>query len=605
MDQHRLDIIPASDAHTLTELLQARVKRSPEAIAYRFYSNLTRQWEDLSWHSVEHRIQQWQRALQREGLQAGDKLGIMLRNCPEWVICEHAAFRLGLVVVPLFVNDRPDNVSHIVNQAEIKLMLIENREQWLTLCSAAEKLDHPLKVISLDSIPIDDPRLPRETADDWLLAAAQDPLPAERGAGPDELATIVYTSGTTGLPKGVMLSHRNILDNARASLASETVYTDDVFLSFLPLSHTLERTAGLYIPMLSGATVAFCRAIPYLAEDLLAVRPTLIISVPRTFERVYGVIQQQLQQKPAIARWLFKTAVDIGWQRFEHQQGRAPASPRLALYPLFHKLVGAKILAKFGGRMRFAISGGAPLPPSVARTFIGLGLPLLQGYGLTEASPVISVNSLKANRPDSIGHPIEGVEVRLAEDGELQTRSTCVMQGYWKNEQATRDAFTEDGWLKTGDLARIDEEGYIYITGRKKEILVLGNGEKIAPVDMEMALTLDPWFDQALVIGEGRPFLAALLVLNPEQWQRFAQANELDPDDPASLEHEQVIKAVRNQIAECTRSFPGYAQIRRFILTLEPWTDSNGLLTPTLKLKRARIMEQFAERIEALYGDYH
>ncbi len=599
-----MDIIPEEQAQTLAQLLQARAARTPQATAYQFFSKPSQTWQDLSWQTMEQRIQQWHRALARENLPPGERVGIMLRNCPEWIMFEHAALRCGLVVVPLFVNDRPDNVSHIVNQADIKIMLIENKDQWLTLCSAAERFEQPLKVISLESIPIDDARLPRETADDWLLAAADDPTPELHDSQPDDLATIVYTSGTTGLPKGVMLSHRNILDNARGGLASEAVYPDDLFLSFLPLSHTLERTAGLYIPMLSGATVAFCRSIPQLAEDMLAVKPTLLISVPRTFERVYGVIQQQLNQKPAIARWLFNTTVELGWRRFEHQQGRAGNSPVLALYPLFQKLVSAKILAKFGGRLRFAICGGAPLPPTVARTFIGLGLPLLQGYGLTEASPVISVNSLKANRPDSIGHPIKGVEVRLASDGELETHSTCLMQGYWKNEQATRDTFTEDGWLKTGDLARIDEQGFIYITGRKKEILVLGNGEKVAPVDMEMALTLDPWFDQALVIGEGRPFLSAILVLNPDEWQRFAQANELDPDDPNSLKHDLVTKAINNQIAECTRSFPGYAQIRRFILTLEPWTDSNGLLTPTLKLKRAKIMEQFAEDIEAVYQNY-
>jgi long-chain acyl-CoA synthetase len=400
-----------------------------------------------------------------------------------------------------------------------------------------------------------------------------------------------------------MLSHYNILSIASAALQCVGIYPEDEFLSFLPLSHTLERTAGYYLPMMAGSSVTFSRSVAQLADDLARTRPTLLISVPRIFERVYERMQQQLATAPAIRRAIFNQAIASGWHHFERQQGRAKWHPRLLLLPLLDRLVGSKLRARLGGRLRLAVCGGAALPPTIAKTFIGLGVPLLQGYGLTETSPVISVNLPENNQPASIGLPLPGVKVRLGENSELQATSPGVMLGYWNNPAASAAIMTSDGWLRSGDQARIEPSGHIYLTGRLKDILVLSNGEKVPPGDMEMAICLDPLFEQALVIGEGQPFLAAIIVLNPESWQRLAAELALDADATASLSDKRVNQAIQNRIKALLHDFPGYAKIRRIHLTLEPWTGDNGLLTPTMKVKRNAVLERYAAAVATLFKD--
>jgi len=397
-----------------------------------------------------------------------------------------------------------------------------------------------------------------------------------------------------------MLSHHNMLAVAHAAAASVDVYQQDLFLSFLPLSHTLERTAGYYLPMMAGAAVAHARSVPQLAEDLLRVKPTVLIAVPRIFERVHGRIMEQLQKQSGAARTLFRATVRLGWQNFQRRQGRARWTPGLLLLPLLQRLVGNKVTAKLGGRLRYAVSGGAALPFPVAKTFIGLGLEILQGYGLTETSPVISVNRPDHNDPASVGEPLRGMEVRIGENEELLVKSPGIMLGYWNNHAATAAMIDPDGWLHTGDQARI-EDGRVYITGRIKDILVLSNGEKVPPADMEAAICMDPLFDQALVLGEGRPCLAALLVLNSDLWFGFARELGLDPFRRESLEDERLLKKVLARVQQQLHDFPGYAKIRRVALSLEPWTVDNGLLTPTLKVKRAKVLEQFADQAQALF----
>ncbi len=342
--------------------------------------------------------------------------------------------------------------------------------------------------------------------------------------------------------------------------------------------------------MIVGAEVAYARSVLLLAEDLQTIHPTILVSVPRIYERVYAKISAQLAEKSSLAGKLFAAAVNVGWRRFLFAQGRGGWCPTFLAWPLLNKLVASKIMAKLGGRLRLAICGGAPLSPDVAKTFIGLGLDLRQGYGLTETSPVISVCRGEKNIPSSVGEPLEGVEVMIGEKDELLTRSDCVMLGYWNNPQATRDMIDEQGWLHTGDKARIDD-GVVTITGRLKEIIVLSNGEKVPPADMEMAIAMDPLFEQCMVIGEGKPYLSLLAVLNPEQFEKLALAL-----DDGKLETE-VLARVTAQI----QAFPGYAQIRRAHCELVPWSIEQGLITPTLKLKRKRIMAHYADQVEVLY----
>jgi len=569
---------------TLAQLFRERVKASPEHIAYRYFEN--KNWHDLTWQNMSVHVANWQAALAKENLAAGDRVAIMLRNCPEWVMFDQAALGLGLVTVPLYMDDRPDNIAYIINDANVKLLLIAGAKQWQSL----SKLESVQRIITIDATSSNDERL--ISLENWLPNSTTESLRAEESA-PDELASIVYTSGTTGKPKGVMLSHRNLVGNVLSISECTEFQSSDLFLSFLPLSHTFERTGGYYLPMVVNATVAYARSVPQLATDLVTQSPTVLISVPRIYEQVYSKIQNQLDKKSAVAKKLFNLTIDVGWRRFEYQQKRAGWHYKLLLWPLLNKLVAQTVLAKLGGKMRFAISGGAALSPEISRLFIGLGLKLLQGYGLTETSPVITVNRLEDNIPSSIGTVIPGVKVKLGENDELLTHSPYVMLGYWNNPTATAAAIDQDGWFHTGDKARIDEGGHLYITGRIKDIIVMGNGEKVPPTDMEMAILVDNLFDQVMLIGEGKPFLSCLIVLNPENWENFTKELNIDPK-----------QAVLKRIAKHIKDFPGYAQIRRVSFSLEPWSVENGLLTPTLKMKRAVIMKRYETAIEKMYRGF-
>jgi len=600
MPEWTQDYISPRTAETLHGLFSIRARQSSTKLAYKYYNSSDKQWHEVSWEEADTAINSWQHALLQENLKQGDRVGIMLRNCPQWIYFEQAALRSGLVVVPIFPNDRPDNIAHIVNDANLNVVLIEDQQTLETINQAATTFISKTRIVTINQCnPPSSNNIVHVNSRDWLPEKdSASPVKALDSIKKDDLATIVYTSGTTGLPKGVMLSHWNILSNAYSGIQSITIYHEDLFLSFLPLSHTLERTVGAYIPIMTGASVAFCRSIPELAEDLVTIRPTVLIAVPRIFERVRGRILEQLTAKPPIAQKLFNAAQNVGWSRFEIQQKRESWSSKQLLWPILNKLVAQKIINKLGGRMRFAICGGAPLSQPVAKLFIGLGLPVLQGYGLTESSPIISVNPIENNIPDSIGPPLTGVEVRIADDGELQSRSDSVMLGYWNNEAATKDTFTNDGWLQTGDLAEIRGD-HIFITGRKKEILVLSNGEKVPPADIEMAITLDPLFEQALVIGEGQPCLGALIVLNPEEWNKEKQALKLDDD----MNSTDVKKVILERISSSMHQFPGYAKVKQVIITLDPWTDENGLLTPSLKMRRKPICDIYAKEIEQIFSN--
>jgi len=584
----------AIDIHhiaTLDELFRQRIRATPDNLAYRQHYP-TAGWVETRWGEMGAMVARWQAALTNEPLHKGDRIGIMLANSTEWVCCEQAAMGLGLVVVPLYTNDRPDNVAFILQEAGIRLLVCGGEEHWQQLEPIRAQLDGLARIVTVAPCGESNQRL--TCLDEWL-PNGEHPLQSADNQ-PDDMACIVYTSGTTGRPKGVMLSHRNILSNAIAGAATTSLTEQDSFLSFLPLSHMLERTAGYYIPMLVGASVSYARSVADLAEDLLTIKPTVLVSVPRIYERVHGKITTQLEEKSPLAQRLFAHAVAVGWQRFQYQQGQAPWSPRLLAWPLLKKLVAGKIMAKLGGRLKLAICGGAPLSADVAKTFIGLGLNLLQGYGLTETSPVISVNRTGHNQPSSVGQPLSGVEVKIGEDHELLTRGEGVMLGYWNNPDATREMIDQDGWLHTGDKAAI-VDGYIHITGRLKDIIVLSNGEKVSPCDMELAIATDPLFEQVMVLGEGRPYLPVLTTLNPEQWQRLGIDDDL-------LNSEQTEQLVLERIGRQLKAFPGYAQVRRIHVALEPWTVELGLITPTLKLKRAKLFEHYQVVIEELYAGH-
>lgn len=597
------DVITAEAAVTLDGLFRQRLHRSPERPAYRSYDRESKQWLDATWAETAAAVARWQESLAREGLAAGDRVALALRNCWEWVLFEQAALGLGLVVVPLYTDDRPDNVAYILRDSAVKVLLLGDRGLWQRLAPAVAPIEHVQRILIMDCERRQAPAGGDDRVvciKDWLVQG--EAQLRERDGDPHELATIVYTSGTTGRPKGVMLSHRNILSIAHSALASYDVYIEDVFLSFLPLSHSYERTVGYYLPMMAGSTVAYARSIQQLSEDLKQVQPTALIAVPRIFERIYTRIQEQLAKKSAVARRLFHSTVAVGWKRFQYQQGRSIPGPSLALWPMLDRLVARKIRERLGGRTRLIVSGGAPLPVAVSRTFLGLGLPIVQGYGMTETSPVVSGNLLDDNDPASVGRPLRHVEVKVGDSDELLVRGPGVMLGYWNNHAATAQTVGSDGWLHTGDRARIDD-GRIYIIGRIKDILVLSNGEKVPPGDIEAAICADPLFEQVMVVGEGKSYLSALVVLNPDLWIDFAADMGLDAFDRAALKDDRVHRKLLLRMRDLMHDFPGYAKVRRLHLSLDPWDVESGLLTPTLKLRRNAVMERFGDQVEALYAE--
>ena len=600
------NLISAEEARTLDGLFARRVHRSAANEAYRHYDRKQKTWLSLTWNDMAEQVARWQQAMASESLQTGDRVGILLRNCPEWVMFDQAAMSLGLVTVPLYTDDRPDNVAYILEEAAVKLLIVQDAGRWKRLAPVIAEEGSLQRVVLVDD---SDEARKFDRNDDRIRVAEAGWLPATGGtlqvrkaADAHSLASIVYTSGTTGRPKGVMLSHNNMLSVAHAALTLIDCYEQDVFLSFLPLSHTLERTGGYYLPMMAGSTVAYARSVPQMADDLRTVRPTVLIAVPRVFERVYGRIKDQLAKKSTFARRLFDLTISVGWSCFLRQQGRGPWEPRQLLWPVLSRLVASKIVSSMGGRLRIAVSGGAPLSADIARVFLGLGVPIVQGYGLTETSPVVSVNPLEDNIPESVGVVIRGTRVRIGEHDELLVKGPGVMQGYWNNHAATAQIIEPDGWLHTGDQARLGERGHIYITGRLKDILVLSNGEKIPPADMELAIAMDSLFEQVMVVGEGRPYLTALAVLSADHWPSLAQDLGLDPIRPESLEDHRVHNAVLRRIKQALGDFPGYAKIRRVSITLDPWTIDEGLITPTLKVKRPKVLEHYAHQVEEMYS---
>lgn len=602
VDNPRVDTINSAEVHTLDELFRERVRRSSSKLAYSQFDGQANEWINYSWADIAKEVERWQVALRETGLAKGDRVAIHYRNSIEWVVFDQAALRLGLVVVPLYTADRADNIAYVIENSGAKLVLTLDTVTWQEVSDADEDVSCVETVLVFEQ-PGNTPSDSRvKLLSDWLPELGQH---FERGlAEPDDLASIVYTSGTTGRPKGVMLTHKNMLANAYAGMRSVALTPQDCLLSFLPLSHTLERTVGYYAAMMSGSSVAYNRSIPQLGEDLLLIKPSVLVSVPRIFERIHNKIYASLSDASPIKRKLFDVAIAGGWHAFRTRQGLASWHPRLLFAGVLDRFVAKPVRESLGGRLDFAVVGGAPLSADVAKTFISLGIPLLQGYGLTESSPIVSVNTKNQNRLGSIGLPLRGVDVKLMANDEIWVKGQNVMMGYWQNPEATADCIVEDGderWLRTGDRGAIDKDGFIRIIGRIKDILVLANGEKVPPPDIEAAITREPLFEQVMVVGEGKSFLSVLAVLSEKLLNDLCtqQGWPAEQRNAANL-HAYLIEKISAQMED----FPGYAKVRKIHICDSEWSVENGLLTPTLKIKRPLITAHYAEQIAALYDGH-
>ena len=590
---------------TLAELFAWRVALTPQAEAYRQGAPAGDRWKSFSWRDAGDRVARFTAALAAGALPRGARVAILLPNGLDAVCVDQATLALACVPVPMHAIDNPASIAYILADSDAAVLVAATSAQWRAIVATGVALPALRLVVVVIWNAVEDGAgsVPVTSLADWLARANALSPQTARGPGADDLAALVYTSGTTGKPKGVMLTHRNVVSNVQATLKRVAPQADDVFLSFLPLSHTFERTAGYYAPIAAGCCVAFARSTEKLAEDLKTVRPTILVSVPRIYERVYARMQT-LVAGSALKTRLFAAAQAVGWRRFCRVQGLPRDGAASALldalaWPLLDRLIARPLRAQFGGRLRVAVSGGAPLSQTIAHCFLGLGVPVVQGYGMTETSPVVAANAPDDNDPATVGRPLAGVEVKIGDNRELLVRGPGVMRGYWKRDADTAHAFV-DGWLRTGDQAAI-EAGRLRILGRVKEIIVTSTGEKIAPVDLELAIAADALFEQVYVFGDNRPFIACIVVLNRSLWASLAAELQLDAAAPASLQNAAARDAALQRIRASTRSFPHYAQPRAVALTLEPWTIENTLITPTLKLKRNNLAAHFAEQIEQLY----
>ena len=594
-------VISAHESGTIYRLFYRRCGLTPDRVAYLEYDRVRQKWQPYRWCDMAALVSRWQSALKNESLEPGIRLALCLPNGVDWVAAELAALSLGLVVVPLYVGDTPASIAHLIEDSDADILVVGDEAQWREIAPHLPTSQSPRRVVvTTKSIESKDRQDRLVASGDWLRDASDLAEPSERDK-PGDLATIIYTSGTTGPPKGVMMSHRNLLYGVDSVLERVPPRPDDVFISFMPLAHVFERTVGYYLPMAAGCCIGYARSLETLRDDLAAIRPTVFVAVPRVYERIFTAVNGKADRH-WLSRWLLKATVSIGWQRFLASQGQGPAMrpiDRLA-WRLLSFIVPRKIAIGFGGRVRIAVSGGAVMSPRVARFFASIGMPLIQGYGLTEAGAPVSGNAQENNVVESVGPPFAGNEIRIAENGEILVRAPGVMLGYWKAPERTRAAIDDDGWLHTGDLGELIE-GRLYIRGRLKEIILTSTGENIPPATIETNLQLDPMIDQAMVIGEGRPYLAALLVLNPEKWSEWAVAQGLDPEAPDSLDKSSVLESILERAAARLHEFPHHYQIRRIRLLREAWTVDNGLLTTTVKLKRHAIEKRYADEVAVLY----
>ncbi|MDX8404458.1 MAG: long-chain fatty acid--CoA ligase [Mariprofundaceae bacterium] len=560
------------------------------------------QWErrngeyvPITYQMLSDRIKRVASGLMRAGVKPGDRIGLLMENRPEWAVIDYAILSVGAVTVPLYCSYRPQDMAYVLKDSgasmvftsggtllrHLKIAVTES-ESVKTIYACEDVGDAAVDLVrnltEIEGGELDEERLNRRLAK------------LKR----DQLATIVYTSGTTANPKGVMLTHGNILTNLEAVPAVISLLREERFLSFLPLAHTLERTGGHFLPYSFGVSVAFAERPDTVAKNLGEAQPTMMITVPRMLEVIRSRILAQVSKQSAFKQRLFHSYFDLA--------GKDKLSPVSALFlKLLDRLVGDKIRGRFGGKLRVLVSGGAPLSVEVGQFFEILGLPVLEGYGLSESAPLLAVNPMFDRRIGTVGLVAKGVEINIAEDGEIIARGGNIMPGYWKNKKATKEALI-NGWLHTGDIGDLDKDGYLKITDRKKDLIVNSGGENIAPQRIEGLLVVDELVEQVVIYGDQRPYLVAMVVPNQEACMAWAEESGMPKSGWQELANSDVLrKHMQSQIQQRLKLLNAHEQIRRIYVQTEPFTIENGFLTPTMKLKRRIIYQEFAELFESLY----
>lgn len=597
----------SSAPETLSELFRTGAAKCSRADALNYKKD--GEWKKISSVEMIARSENIALGLYGLGLRKGDRIALLAANSPEWTLTDAGCQFAGIVDVPVYTTLALDSVEYVINDSGARVFFLENAETYerlkeiLHVCKTLEKLvffdaknDLPENAISLESLERRGERLKAENPEliEELANAVE----------PNDVATLIYTSGTTGEPKGVMLSHANILANIANAGANYSFSEKDVPISVLPLSHIFERS-GMYVYILSGMAVFYAESIERAADNLLEVRPTIFVGVPRIFEKAYARAKAKAAQKSRVKEAVFDWAIDIGKTyafKVEHKQ----PIPRLlaANHSIADAIVFSKFREFFGGRLRFCITGGAAISDDIILIFTGAGVSIMQGYGLTETSPVVSTNTPMASRLGTVGKPVDNVRVRIAADGEIEVAGANVMLGYYNKPAATRAVFTEDGWFKTGDIGRIDADGFLIITDRKKELFKTSGGKYIAPSPIEQIIKTSKYVSQVVLVGAERKFPAALIVPNFEQLASYAKYKNLAIETAAEFcSHPRIIDLIERQITALTLKLSQFERVKKIVLLENELTVEGGELTPTLKVKRRAVDEKYRDVIEKIYDN--
>ncbi len=559
-------------------------------------------WRDHSWNEIAEKSARLRAGLIKSGLKPGERVAILSDNSPEWVVVDLAVLGAGGIVVPLYTTSGIDETRHVIADSGARVVAVGSEQLLRKVQGIESDLPELKSIVALykGSTPENHNGINVTTLEQ---SSDSDPVTSIEGRG-DDLATFIYTSGTTGPPKGAMLSHRNILANCASNLDALQLNDTDSTLSFLPVAHSFERTAGYYTVMLGGGTINYAEGLGQIAQNLLEVEPTVVLTVPRLLEVIYSRVTRTVEASPALRQRLFRTAIATGARAAEYRhRGRALPPHLAAPMALFRRLVFKRIRAIFGSRLRYLISGGAPLPAEINRFLAAAEIPIVEGYGLTEAAPVVSCNLHGQTRIGTVGRALRDVEVRTAADGELLVRGANVMKGYYGREAESHEAVDSEGWLHTGDVAQIDADGFIRITDRKKEIIVLSGGKNISPANLETRLVSDPYIAQACVIGDRRKHLAAIVVPDFETLADKLKDLQLQGRKSEELVREPKLREFfQTRIRQLNRGLSDVEAIVDFRLTADAFSQENSELTPTLKLRRKIVQEHYRDAIEAMYG---
>jgi long-chain acyl-CoA synthetase len=593
---------------TLAQMFWSRVERSAERPAQQVKREGA--WRTLTWREVGEIVREAALGLIALGRERGDAVALLSASRAEWVQADFAIFSAGCVTVPIYPSYPPDLIAYVVNDSGARTLVVEDATQLAKALEARAKmpgLEHIVVIAGYDA-----PQ-PPETVLTWqtLRRLGRDRAPAlqatlaERlgAARADDVASIVYTSGTTGPPKGVVQTHGNHMAALRASHQGTPVQEGWTHLLFLPLAHSFARLES-FLGVSEGLVTAFAENLDKVGENLQETHPHFICSVPRVFEKVYARILAGVQAGPPLKRRIFHWALGVGREVSRLQQARRPVPRGLAVrHRLAHTLVFSKLHAALGGRLQWAVSGGAPLSRDIAEFFHAAGILILEGYGLTETCPALTFNRVDHYKFGSVGQALAGVELRIADDGEILARGPNIAtRGYHRQPEATAEVFEPSGWFHTGDIGRLDEEGFLYITDRKKDLIITAGGMNLAPQNVENLLKTDPFISQAMVYGDRRPYPVALITLNADELAKFARDQGILTTDPAVLaRHPKVVERVERTVEEKNSQLQSYAKIKKFAIVPRDFTAENGQLTPTLKLKRKVVAQEYREMIEELY----